>query len=164
MPSTNQRQQNAIRVRISSPFKHIQIYPRRLKRIPQCKNMPCRQTFYSFPDSMGKVWIPKHATRAIGCRRRVHAEIWQNLIAFTRSVRCIDNTLLWDSSISGNFVHVCKFLTHTNSHGIIYNLSNFFFCQQKLDYFGFTMNPHGVVPAQKYLKSIFWDRLETRGN
>ena len=73
---------------------------------------------------------------------------------FGSKTKCVDDTLLWSSDIESSFFQACKFLTHCSRNGIVFNPSKFQFCQDTIEFAGFTIGPDFVKPAPKILESI----------
>ena len=73
---------------------------------------------------------------------------------FERIIRCIDDSLLWDDTIEEQFLRTCQFLDKCSSHGIVLNPAKFTFCQQTLDFLGFSLTSTGVQPTDEFLNNI----------
>ena len=73
---------------------------------------------------------------------------------FENKTKCVDDTLLWSSGIEESFRDTCRFLTHCSRNGIVFNPTKFQFCQEEVDFAGFTIGPNFVKPAPKILESI----------
>ena len=73
---------------------------------------------------------------------------------FERIIRCIDDSLLWDNTIEEQFLRACQFLDKCSSHGIVLNPAKFTFCEQTMDFLGFSLTPTGVQPTEEFLNNI----------
>ena len=71
-----------------------------------------------------------------------------------RKVKCVDDTLLFDSSIREAFFHTFDYLHKCSSHGIVFNASKFKFCRQTVTFAGFTITPSGIKPSESTLTAI----------
>ena len=71
-----------------------------------------------------------------------------------RKVKCVDDTLLYDTTISDAFFHTFDYLHKCASHGIVFNSSKFKFCQREVVFAGFTVTPTGLKPSPSTLKAI----------
>ena len=67
---------------------------------------------------------------------------------YDRMVRCIDDNLIWDTTIEDQFYRACLFLDKCASHGIILNPEKFQFAQTTLDFLGFTLTSSGFQPTE----------------
>ena len=61
---------------------------------------------------------------------------------------------MWSESIEDSFFSTCKFLTLCSRNGIVFNKDKFVFCQDEIDFAGFTIGKDYVKPAKKILNSI----------
>ena len=71
-----------------------------------------------------------------------------------RKLKCVDDTLLYDTSIEDAFYHTFDYLTTCASHGIVLNASKFQFCEQDVNFAGFRITPSGIKPSESTLKAI----------
>ena len=55
----------------------------------------------------------------------------------TRQCKVLDDTLLFDNSISGNFFHTFDYLKLCGDNGITFNEEKFQFCKMEVDFAGF---------------------------
>ena len=62
----------------------------------------------------------------------------------------VDNTLLFDDSISGNF----DYLKLCGDNGITFNEEKFQFCQMEVKFAGFRVMAEGVKSSEQILKDI----------
>ena len=84
-----------------------------------------------------------------------YTERFDKIIAeFEDKTKCVDDTLLWSEDVKASFMQACEFLTHCSRNGIVFNASKFQFCQDVVDFAGFTIGPIYVKPAPKILESI----------
>ena len=67
--------------------------------------------------------------------------------------QCVDDSLLYDSTITDQFFRTCRFLTLC-SNGIIFNWKKFIFAQKEVNYLGFEITADSVRPSKSYLQSI----------
>ena len=51
---------------------------------------------------------------------------------FERVSRCVDDSLLWNSSIEESFWHTFDYLRHCTNNGIIFNEEKFVFCEDRV--------------------------------
>ena len=71
-----------------------------------------------------------------------------------RKVKCIDDTLLWDSTIEESFFHVWNYLTLCEDNGITVNQAKFQFCQDIVDFAGLKITEKGISPSDKVISAI----------
>ena len=71
-----------------------------------------------------------------------------------RKVKCVDDTLLFDYSISDAFYHAFDYLHKCASHGIVFNSAKFKFCQKEVTFAGFTITPTGIKPSNSTLQAL----------
>ena len=71
-----------------------------------------------------------------------------------RKVKCVDDTLLYDSTIEEAFYHTFDYLSTCASSGIVLNASKFEFCRQNITFAGFQITSNGIKPAESTLKAI----------
>ncbi|MEL6802194.1 MAG: DDE-type integrase/transposase/recombinase [Bacteroidota bacterium] len=71
-----------------------------------------------------------------------------------RKVKCVDDTLLFDTDISSAFYHAFEYLQTCASNGIILNASKFQFCQKQIDFAGFTITENGIKPSKSTLRAL----------
>ena len=53
--------------------------------------------------------------------------------------RCVDDSLLWDSSLEESFWHTVRYITLCGEHGVVFNPSKFSFGADTVDFAGFTV-------------------------
>ena len=58
--------------------------------------------------------------------------------------RCIDDTLIYDSTIEAQFYRTYKTLDTGGNHGTIFNPKKFQFCRRKVDYVGLVLDESGI--------------------
>ena len=71
-----------------------------------------------------------------------------------RKVKCVDDTLLFDTSISDAFFHTFDFLQTCASKGIVLNASKFRFCEKEITFAGFNITPNGIKPSESTLRAL----------
>ena len=71
-----------------------------------------------------------------------------------RLKKCIDDCLLYDSDIATNFYRVCSFLSLCSNNGIIFNSSKFQFCEDEVQFVGFTITNTGIEPTREFVDGI----------
>ncbi|MEL6803414.1 MAG: reverse transcriptase domain-containing protein, partial [Bacteroidota bacterium] len=71
-----------------------------------------------------------------------------------RKVKCVDDTLLYDSSISDAFFHTFDYLYKCAAHGIVFNSNKFQFCQKEITFAGFRITSSGIKPSTATLQAI----------
>ncbi len=71
-----------------------------------------------------------------------------------RKLKCVDDTLLYDTSISDSFFHTFDYLRTCATHGIVLNPSKFKFCRKDITFAGFRITPTGLKPSDSTLKAI----------
>lgn len=72
----------------------------------------------------------------------------------SRQQRCIDDTLLYDTTIEAQFHRACEFLDVCGLNGVIMNPKKFQFAEMEVDFLGFHMTATGVEPTKDYLENI----------
>ena len=73
---------------------------------------------------------------------------------FERVARCVDDSLLWDTSIEDSFWHTFEYLKHCSSHGIVFNEDKFIFAEETIEFAGFELTPEGYRPPARVLDAI----------
>ena len=73
---------------------------------------------------------------------------------FPRKTKCVDDAILWSSSIEEAFFHAVDWLDLCGRNGIVLNPSKFVFSKQTVDFAGFTITPTSVKPCAGSLKAI----------
>merc|ERR1712030_270224 len=68
--------------------------------------------------------------------------------------RCIDDTLLWSSSIEDSFMQCAKYLTFCGQEGIIFNPKKLELGKKQVNIFGFRMSQSGVLPSANQIESM----------
>ena len=73
---------------------------------------------------------------------------------FPNHLKCVDDSILWGTSIEENFFATCAFLDKCSASGIIFNESKFQFAQDEVDYLGFNVTKTGLKPTQEFINNI----------
>ena len=73
---------------------------------------------------------------------------------FSQMEKCVDDTLLWDRTLEGNFKRTCEYLTYCSSRGITFNEEKFCFGRKEIEFLGFMITEDAVKPSPEFLKSI----------
>ena len=68
--------------------------------------------------------------------------------------RCIDDTLLWSSSLEDSFMQCAKYLTFCGQEGIIFNPKKLELGKKQVNIFGFRMTQSGVLPSENQIESM----------
>lgn len=71
-----------------------------------------------------------------------------------RKTKCVDDTLLWADSIEESFFQAAQWLDICGRNGITLNPDKFEFCQEEVEFAGFTVTMDNVRPCSKYLRAI----------
>ena len=71
-----------------------------------------------------------------------------------RKLKCVDDTLLYDSSISEAFYHTFEYLQTCAENGITLNANKFVFCQKEITFAGFKVTSTGIKPSDNTLRAI----------
>lgn len=71
-----------------------------------------------------------------------------------RHTKCIDDALLWSSSITEAFHHAASWLDICAREGVVLNIKKYKFAQRTVEFAGFTITESCVKPAPKYTASI----------
>ena len=71
-----------------------------------------------------------------------------------RKLKCVDDTLLYDSSISDAFYHTFEYLQTCAENGITLNANKFVFCQKEITFAGFKVTSTGIKPSDNTLHAI----------
>ena len=71
-----------------------------------------------------------------------------------RVMRCIDDSLLWDSCIENSFWHTFDYLKLCGENGIIFNKEKFVCAQSSVDFAGFEVTSEGYKPLIKMIEAI----------
>ena len=76
------------------------------------------------------------------------------IVDIPRKTKCVDDTLLWDSSIEAAFHHTVEWLDLCGNNGVSLNPTKFVFAQDTVEFAGFEITNNTVRPAPRYLQSI----------
>ena len=68
--------------------------------------------------------------------------------------KCIDDALLWSTSIEKSFWQTVEWLEILGKNGIIANSDKFKFAEDVVEFAGFEITPDSVRPCTKYLRAI----------
>ena len=68
--------------------------------------------------------------------------------------KCVDDVCLWGKSNEENFFKTCQYLDLCSKNGIVFNPQKFVFCQEEVDFLGFTVTLDSLKPAAQMLRSI----------
>lgn len=71
-----------------------------------------------------------------------------------RKTKCIDDVLLWSTSIEECFHQTAEWLDTCGRHGITLNPTKFVFAQDTVEFAGFEVTPDSVRPCRRYLQAI----------
>ena len=71
-----------------------------------------------------------------------------------RQCKVVDDALLYDDDIKGNFFHIFDYLKLCGDNGITFNKDKFQFCQMEVEFAGFRVTADGVKPSNKILHDI----------
>ncbi len=71
-----------------------------------------------------------------------------------RQKRIIDDTILWDDSISSAFWHTLEYISHCAQNGIVFNPRKFTFGKTEVDFAGFTLTENGIKPSNSMINAI----------
>ena len=71
-----------------------------------------------------------------------------------RTVRCIDDSLLWDNTIEEAFWHTFEYLKTCADGGIIFNKDKFQFAQETAEFAGFEITMDGYRPLRRLLDAV----------
>ena len=66
----------------------------------------------------------------------------------------VDDTLLYDDDIKGNFFHTFDCLKLCGDNGITFNEEKFQFCQMEVEFAGFRVTADGMKPSESILKDV----------
>ena len=81
-----------------------------------------------------------------------YTERFDKIISLVENkTKCVDDSLLWSSSVEECFYQTCRFLSLCSANGVVFNLQ---FCQDEVEFAGFLIGPDYVKPAPKILNSI----------
>ena len=73
---------------------------------------------------------------------------------FQNFTKCVDDSLLWDSTVEEAFHRTCSYLTLCSSNGIIFNKKKFVFSKKEVEFLGFEITEDSVRPAATYIQAI----------
>ena len=69
-------------------------------------------------------------------------------------VKCIDDVLLWDTTIEKAFFRTWHYLTLCANKGIVISRDKFKFCRNEVDFAGMRITNDGIAPSQTILSAI----------
>ena len=73
---------------------------------------------------------------------------------FPRKCKCVDDSLLHDSTIEEAFWHTIAYIILCNLNGVIFNRDKFRFAEEELDFAEFTVTMDGVKPTKQIISSL----------
>ena len=68
--------------------------------------------------------------------------------------RCIDDTLIWSSSIKTSFLQCAQYLSFCGNEGIIFNPKKLEVGKKNVNIFAFRMGQNGVLPSENQVESL----------
>ena len=71
-----------------------------------------------------------------------------------RKAKCVDDTLLWASTIEAAFWHTVDYLDLCSANGIVFNPDKFHLAADEVDFAGFTVTSTGIHSSTQMLKAI----------
>ena len=71
-----------------------------------------------------------------------------------RSVRCVDDTLLWNDTVEDAFWHTFDYLHLCASNGLVFNTNKFKFARSIVEFAGFEVTPTGYRPPERIIAAI----------
>ena len=71
-----------------------------------------------------------------------------------RQCKVVDDTLVYDDTITGNFWHTWYYLKLCGDNGITFNEEKFQFCQLEVEFAGFRVTSGRIKPGRKILRDI----------
>ena len=71
-----------------------------------------------------------------------------------RKVKCVDDCLLWDPNIEGNYFHTWDFLMICKKNNITLNKPKFQFCQDTAKFAGLQLTDNGIKPSEEIISAI----------
>ena len=84
-----------------------------------------------------------------------YTERFDRIIADVKNkTKCVDDAILWSNSIQESFIQTCEFLTLCSKNGVVFNKKKFQFCQDEVEFAGFSIGKNTVKPSEKILESI----------
>ena len=95
-----------------------------------------------------------HATRFLAAGDAYTHRFDEVIKDIPKKVKCVDGTLLYDSSIEESFYHTWDFLTLCAEKRIVINADKFQFCRDTFTFAGLTMTPTGITPSNDLLSAI----------
>ena len=69
-------------------------------------------------------------------------------------VKCVDDTLLFDTSIEKSFYHTWDYLDLCAKNGITLNKEKFKFCEDTVEFAGLKLTPSGILPSDAIIAAI----------
>ena len=73
---------------------------------------------------------------------------------FPRTVRCIDDSLLYNTDVSTSFWHTISYIELCAENGIVFNPEKFVFAEDTVEFAGFDITLTGFKPPQRIIKAI----------
>ena len=95
--------------------------------------------------------LPQGYVAAGDAYTRRYDEIIKNVL---NKVKCVDDTLLYDTDIEGSFYHAWDYLALCTKNGITINKPKFQFCQSTVEFAGLSITSSGIRPSEKILAAI----------
>ena len=68
--------------------------------------------------------------------------------------RCIDDTLIWSSSLKTSFLQCAQYPAFWGNEGIIFNPKKLEVGKKQVNIFGFRMGQNGVLPSENQIESL----------
>jgi hypothetical protein len=71
-----------------------------------------------------------------------------------RTVRCIDDSILWDTTVTEAFWHTFDYLKLCADNGVVFNKEKFQFAQDTVEFAGYDISTTGYKPPKKIIAAI----------
>jgi hypothetical protein len=68
--------------------------------------------------------------------------------------RCVDDTIIWSSSIENSFERTTEYMTLVGANGIVLNPDKFHFAEDSVEFAGFLITPESVKPLPCHVDAI----------
>ena len=146
----------------STPFKLAEQIPKGTKKsvtdawngyhsVPLCKEDRHITTFIT-PWGRYRYKVAPQGFLASGDG---YTQRFDSIIAdFKNKVKCVDDTVMWETGIKEAFLQNCEWLDLCGKNGITLNPKKFQFAQDVVDFSGLTVTNESIKPQQKFLDSI----------
>ena len=108
----------------------------------------------TFITNKGRYWYLRVPQGFIGAGD-IYTRRYDDIIRdVKRKIKIVDDTLLYDNTISDAFFHTWDYLALCVENGVLLNVKKFAFCQKTVQFAGLKLTTTGIAPSDNMLSAI----------